>query len=545
MIWTTPGFLWGLLVPLAWAVLVATGFRWKRRVGAAIGDPAVIGRLSDPRSGRFQRVKALLTVAAGTLLVLALAGPRWGQSFQEVQRRGIDVIIAVDVSASMLAEDIKPNRLTQAKRELRLVIDGLEGDRVGLVAFAGAAFLQCPLTLDYGAARTLLDLIAPDLIPKPGTSLAEAIQKACDAFPAGTRKHKALVLLTDGEDHSGALEAAVSRAAEEGVRIFAIGFGSAQGEPIPLRDESGNVTGYKKDASGQTVVSKLDEASLRDMAAKTHGLYFPSTQGEVEVSKILDNIKNMEKKSLDSRVYGQTENHFRWPLGFALLLLLVEFLFPEVTGHFGRLFRGWRGILFVLPLVGGIPSPARAMGRWPTAAELGREVQKSPQDPEAQMKWGLGLYREGGYASAGEAFQKAQTGYVDVPHKSAAAYNAGNAYYRQGQWDKAIEKYKEALREVPSDPDAKHNLEMAQAAKKAAAAAQPKPGEGKEPQPAGAGASGDPRENSSAPGAELKPGDMSKEDADRLLQVIEQQEKEARKNSPKGNPKEPTGGIDW
>jgi Ca-activated chloride channel family protein len=209
-------------------------------------------------------------------------------------------MIAVDVSASMLAEDVRPNRLTQAKRELGLVIDGLEGDLVGVVAFAGTAFLQCPLTLDYGAARTLLDLIGPDLIPTPGTSLADAMDTALGAFPAGSKKHRALVLLTDGEDHSGKLRDAEKRAVEEGVRVFPIGFGSAQGEAIPLRDASGALVGYKKDSAGQTVMSKRDDSALRSLAEKTGGTYFPATQGEVEVQRLLEAIGGMEKRSLES-----------------------------------------------------------------------------------------------------------------------------------------------------------------------------------------------------------------------------------------------------
>ena len=193
MSWTTPEALFLLSAPLSALVLSVAFFRWTARVTRRLGDPAVIARLYDPGTGRMQRVKTLMAWLGFVFLVLATAGPRWGQEFQEVQRRGVDVVIAIDVSASMLAEDIAPNRLTQAKRELGLLINGLEGDRVGVVAFAGAAFLQCPLTLDYGAARSLLDLVGPDLIPKPGTSLADAVLTAGESFPAGSKTHRVLV----------------------------------------------------------------------------------------------------------------------------------------------------------------------------------------------------------------------------------------------------------------------------------------------------------------------------------------------------------------
>ena len=540
--WTAPALLALLVVPAAVGLLTVAAFRWKRRTTARLGDPAVVARLVDPRTGRYQRGKALLRFLAGIFLALSLAGPRWGSLFQEIHRRGIDVVIAVDVSASMLAEDVKPNRLTQAKRELTLLIDGLEGDRVGLVAFAGAAFLQCPLTLDYGAARTLLDLIGPDLIPRPGTDLAAALRQALDAFPRGLHQYKAIVLLTDGEDHSGALDAAVSRAAEEGVRIFPVGFGSPQGEIIPLRDESGNLSGYKKDKNGQTVLSKMDEKALRDMAEKTGGTYFPASRGEIEVPRLLTAFRQMEKRSLESRVYGQLENRYRWPLWLAIGLLLLEFLVPE-SGGWGR--RLWKGLRSSVPLAAALvfltPS-ARAMGRAPTAGELSRAVEKNPEDPRAQFQWGQGLYREGSYAAAAEAFEKVSSRTSAPELRSAALYNAGNAYFRQGKTDEAIKKYKEALRLFPSDPDAKHNLEFARKLKKAGGKPRPQPGspeDDKKPRD-GSGSSGEPPINESK-GA----GTMTQEDAERLLQAVEDQEKRAQRRARRGQPSEPPQGPDW
>ncbi|MBP9698901.1 MAG: VWA domain-containing protein [Elusimicrobia bacterium] len=529
MTWTYPMALGFLAVPVILLILTAAWFRWKKRLLAESGDPAVMNRLFDNKTPRQQAVKAIFLFLGLSLLVVALAGPRWGQQFQEVHRRGVDVIIAMDVSASMLAEDIKPNRLTQAKRELGLLIGSLEGDRVGLVAFAGTAFLQCPLTLDYGAARSILDLLGPDLVPKPGTNLADAINASLDAFPKGGGKHRALVLLTDGEDHSGRLDAAVDRAAQEGVRVFAIGFGNPAGEIIPIRDENGNVTGYKKDKDGQTVLSKLDEKVLQSIAAKTRGAYFPSSQGEVEVSKILEEIGRMEKKDLDSRVYGQGENHFRWPLGLAILLLLFEFLWPEVRGHWRRLLRGARVGRFLVGvglMIAFTPGRAQALGRYPRSSELAPLVQKSPGNPEAQFNLAHALYIEQSYAAAAEAYEKTAAAVTYPPFKSAALYNAGNAYYRQGKLEEAIKKYKEALRITPSDPDAKHNLEMAMKLDKMQKDQHKQPGQ--------------PKDDKKQP----KPGEMSKEDAQRLLEAMAQEEKNAQEKAGKKK-QEPPAGEDW
>lgn len=534
MSWTYPFALFLFGVPLLLLLLTVAWFRWKTRLLAEAGDPAVVGRLIDPHTRRQQWVKTLFLLLGLSLVVLSIAGPRWGQQFQEVHRRGVDVMIAMDVSASMWAEDVKPNRLAQAKRELGVLINTLEGDRVGLVAFAGTAFLQCPLTLDYGAARSLLELLNPDLIPRPGTNLAAAINASLDAFPKSSAHNRVLVLLTDGEDHSGQLDAALDRAVGEGLRIFTIGFGNTTGEIIPLRDESGQVTGYKKDKNGQTVLSKMDEGALKKLAAKTGGAYFPASQGEVEVSKIVEEIGRMDKKDLESRVYGQGENHYRLPLALAILLLLLEFLWPEVQRHWTRVFHQIRlgkwGVL--LGTIGWwlLPQPSHALGRYPRSSEIAPLVQKDPKNPEPQFQLGQTLYLEQSYAASAEAFEKAATMLDHPVWKSAAIYDAGNAHYRQGRVEDAIEKYKQALRLTPSDIDAKHNLELAKKL-----AQQQK--EQKKNQ-------GDPKDKKDDKKPQPKPGEMSKEDAQRLLEAVAQQEKSAKQKADKKKP-EPTNGEDW
>jgi Ca-activated chloride channel family protein len=550
MIYSRPWAFALLVFPAALAALWAAGFRWKERVYQTAGDPAVLKRLADPLAGRHQRVKALLQVLAAALFALALAGPRWGQSFQEVRRRGVDVIVAVDVSACMLAEDVPPNRLTQAKRELGLLINGLEGDRAGLVAFAGKAFLQCPLTLDYGAVRTLLDLVGPELIPAPGTSVGAAIEAACDAFERNEREHKALVILTDGEDHSGRLPGAVKRAQAEGVRIFAIGFGSPQGEIIPVRDDQGNLVEYKKDKQGQTVVSKLNEQDLLRMASATGGRYYRASQGEVEVERILADIRGMDKKNLDSRVYGQFEDRYRWPLAALLFLLLLEFLWPEVRGHWRRVLGDIRrgSILVLLALVLFPPAPAHAAGRTPEAERHRRLAEKDPLDPRIQYNLGASLYREGDYKSALEAFDRAHNGAPDDSLKARSAYNAGNALFRQGRFGEAAEKYKQALRLNPQDQDAKHNLELARrmlAERREEDKKDAKSSEEKgDPKPGGEAQPGDKPGDDKARAAPPKDG-MTREDAERLLQAVENQEKEARRKIKKDQPKSPAAGEDW
>jgi Ca-activated chloride channel homolog len=555
-----PEALWLLiLVPTA-AAFFAHGFRRKRKTVEMLGEPRVLAKIVDPAAARRQRVKAVFLGLAVLFLALAAAGPRWGRTFQEIRRRGVDVIIAVDLSESMRAEDAKPNRLAAAKRELGLLINGLDGDRVGVVAFAGTAFLQCPLTLDYGAAQLLLDVLETDAVAAPGTSLAAAIHAACDAFPGPGKEHKALVLLTDGEDHSRELPAAVERAEEEGVRIFAIGFGSPDGEIIPVRDGQGNLVEYKKDKSGKTVVTRLGEAALRDAALQTNGQYYRATQGEVEVERVLADIQRMEKKSLESRQYDRYHDRFRWPLAAAFLFLLLEFLWPETVGHWSRLAQGlgsraptrFRGLRRagkgVLPgawvWLALLAMPGRLAANDPAASE-----SSVPQEPAAAYNAGYRLYRKGDFQAAAESFRAVPALSSDVKIQARSFYNEGNALFRLGRWEESVEKYKHALRLNPKDMDAKHNLELAQKMRAAQPAAQDngqdpsKDSPDKQAKGSDRAQNQEPKKDSSAK-SRGRPA-MSKEDAERLLQAMDTQEKEARKRKKAAAARRSATEQDW
>ena len=245
-----------------------------------------------------------------SFLILALARPQWGAKMQTIKRKGLDILIALDTSKSMLAEDIKPNRLERAKHEICGLIDKLEGDRVGLICFAGTSFVQCPLTLDYAAAKIFLKVIDTQIIPKGGTAIGEAIQQARKAFVQGERKYKVLILLTDGEDNSSQPLDAAKEAAQEGIRIYTIGLGSEVGEPIPLKDQSGAHLGYQKDQEGNVIMTKLDQATLEKIALLTEGKYYHALNTEMELGKVYQDIATMEKKDLQSKKYIQYEDRF-------------------------------------------------------------------------------------------------------------------------------------------------------------------------------------------------------------------------------------------
>jgi len=260
--------------------------------------------------------------------MLSLTQPRWGYHWEDLHQRGVDVIVALDVSSSMLAEDIKPNRLERAKRKISDLLDMMEGDRIGLVAFAGTSFVQCPLTLDYGAARIFLSAIDTQLIPVQGTAIGNAIKTSVKAFRTQEKKSKALILITDGEDQTGKALAAAKSAGEQGVKIYTIGIGGEIGAPLP--DLSGN-GGFRKNQQGEVILSKLDETTLQKIALETGGSYVRSVTGDIDLKTIYqDQIKkHIEKKELKSERRKIWQERFQWFIFIALIFLFTETYLSE------------------------------------------------------------------------------------------------------------------------------------------------------------------------------------------------------------------------
>ena len=313
-----------LLIVFYWFV-----FRMKRKAKERFGNLALIEKLSLSFSPKKQRWKVALMLLGIFFLLFSLARPQLGTKLTLMKREGVDIVIAMDVSFSMMAEDIKPNRLEKAKQEVNGLISRMRGDRVGLVAFAGVPFVQCPLTLDYSAAKMFLDIIDVNLIPQPGTVIGDAIRTSIEAFNQKERKYKVLILLTDGEDHDSDPQGAAEEASKEGIRIYTIGIGSVVGEPIPLRDSQGRVTGFKKDKEEGVVVSKLDEVTLQKIALTSGGKYYHATSGEMELDKIYDEISKMEKKELEGKLLTQYEDRYQYFLLVSVILLSIEFLLSE------------------------------------------------------------------------------------------------------------------------------------------------------------------------------------------------------------------------
>ncbi|MBN1794297.1 MAG: VWA domain-containing protein [Candidatus Omnitrophica bacterium] len=324
MKWGAIHFLNLLALVPALVIFYVYVFQVKKRLRLRFADSAGAERLFPRPLRTRQKVRSGLIVCACAFLVVAIARPQFGATLGIEKRRGIDIIVAIDVSDSMLTEDVKPTRLAAAKREVSGLIKKLKGDRIGIVLFAGESFVQCPLTLDYEACSMFVQQIDAGYIPVGGTSVAKAVQAARDAFIKKERKHKVFILMTDGESHTGDAINEAEEAKREGIKIYTIGIGTPSGEPIPIRDEAGNVIGHKKDADGTPVVSKLDEYTLQKIALTTNGKYYRSTAGQLELDSIYDDISSMEKKELSDRVYTRYEERFKIPLILSWLLLAIE-----------------------------------------------------------------------------------------------------------------------------------------------------------------------------------------------------------------------------
>lgn len=320
VLWLIPIFLLGF-----WLAA-----RARQKSLERFAEPQLILKLSENVSRRRQKLKMLLLLLALLFLGLAIARPQIGTHAVPVKTEGIDLVFALDTSLSMLAEDIKPNRLIRAKHEISALMDKLRGDRVGLVIFAGISFIQCPLTFDYSAAKLFLEAVDVNSISVPGTAIEQAIHTALKAFEnTAEGSSKVVVLLTDGESHEGDPLKAAEDAEKQGVKIYTIGIGSEKGELIPLRDEQGNLTGYKKDHSGNVVMTKLDQLTLEKIAVLTDGKFYHVSSGGIELEKIYDEISRMEKTERETRLVTHYEEQYQYFLGVALGLLVLDVLLAD------------------------------------------------------------------------------------------------------------------------------------------------------------------------------------------------------------------------
>lgn len=461
-------WLWGLvLVPILLGYLVWT-MRQRSRIASRFAEPGLWKKLAGEVGAKYARWKPVLYILAVVLMIVALAGPQWGARAVMLQRRGLDIVVALDVSRSMLAEDVKPNRLQRAKREISAVLDRLKGDRIGIVVFSGDAFVQCPLTLDASAARMLLDATGINSGGRPGTAVSEAIEEATRMYEEGEKQFKVMILVTDGEGTEGDALAAAQDAAALGVRIYTVGVGTPQGEPIPDFDERGNQIGFKKDEGGQIVLSKLDEVTLQKVALATNGRYFRAGPSQMELDALFDELSTLEKKEMEGRLFTEFEQRFHYFLLPAFLLLALEMVIPSRS----RTTKAASALLVLFVLF----SPSAHADQFAKRNNTGNKLLEDgkvdsaiteyqaarverPSEPGVVYNLGSAYHQKGVFDTAATQLQSTLA-HVDDALKPSAYYNLGNTLYRMQEYEAAIQSYKQALIANPNDIDAKHNLEL-------------------------------------------------------------------------------------
>lgn len=476
-----PNFLWlWLLVPLvAW--LMWRSAKRRHQLMQQFVHHRLLANLTAGASPRLRLAHTVLLLVALVLLVLALARPQWGYQWEEVKVKGRDVIVALDTSRSMLAEDIKPNRLERAKLAALDLAQRARSDRIGLVAFAGVAFLQCPMTLDEDAFRQSVNSLDVNIMPEGGTAIADAIYTAKKAFTNSADSHKVLVLFTDGEDHEEGVREAAKAATEAGIKIFTIGIGTPDGEPLRLRDAQGRLTSLT-DANGKPVISRLNEKLLSQIASDTGGFYLRLAGANTVDTLYEKGLAPLPKGDFSSKLIKQYYERYHWPLALVLVALLAEILLPmraaaKTNGAAKASAATTAALLLLLAIPARADTAAEAKyhyekGRYRAAAEQYQKLlTKKPNDPRLQYNFGAANFQMGKYEEAARAFNAATAAPEDLKLQQSAYYNAGNALYRAGEtaaqpqekkesWFASTNSYAMALRMNPEDKDAKFNLDF-------------------------------------------------------------------------------------
>ncbi len=486
MTFGAPQWLWGLLlVPLLIALFVRAEQRGLKRLQEFVSArllPQLAGTVNRPR----RIIRFALQLLGLALAIISLAQPRWGYTFEDVKRKGLDLLIAVDTSRSMLSNDVQPNRLDRVKLAIQDLINQLQGDRVGLIAFAGRAFLEAPLTIDYDAVVESVNDLDTKTIPEGGTNISSAITLATQSFGKSAMGNRALVIFTDGEDLSGDAVEAAKEAADAGVRIFTVGVGTPQGSLIPVTGDDGE-TSFVKDPSGQVVKSKLDERRLREIAQATGGFYVHLENGPRTMRQIQnEGLGKMQAAEMDVRLSRRPIERYEWPLGAALVALVLSILIPEqkrvrqqayVTAP-ARATATATAALFVILLSSSASGTSPGLdayrsGKFEDAYGQFQEALKSHPQSRAEDKLefdsGAAAYKLKDYSKALESFSQALLS-RDIGLQSKGHYNLGNTLYQRGEaqksddkklsdWTNALDHYEQTLKLDPQDKDAKDNYD--------------------------------------------------------------------------------------
>lgn len=320
-----------LYVLIAIPVMVAAFLMlliWRKQKQKQFASSPLLQRLSPTKSAFKSTLKVILWSLAIACLAIALVNPKFGTKLETVKREGVDIVFAVDVSKSMLAEDIAPNRIEKSKQLVTQIVNNLASDRVGIIAYAGQAYPQLPITTDYAAAKMFLQNMNTNMLSSQGTAIADAIEMATTYFNDAEQTNRILCIISDGEDHSDNAVEAAELAAKEGIKIFTVGVGKTEGGPIPLK-RNGIIESYKKDQNGETVITKLNESVLQEIASVTNGFYLNGANTQKVVDEVKETLLNMDKKEFETKQFTEYSHQFQWFLGLGLFFLCLDILVLE------------------------------------------------------------------------------------------------------------------------------------------------------------------------------------------------------------------------
>ncbi|MBN2370291.1 MAG: VWA domain-containing protein [Vicinamibacteria bacterium] len=486
MVFLSPAWLWALLALPIMAAIEAWLVSRDRERTARIVSRALWTRivLITGRRRRFVRLGLLLCGTAG--VVLALARPQWGIVREKIEREGVDIVLVLDTSGSMATEDVAPNRFFMARQASLSLVSRLAGDRFALVAFEGDAYPLVPLTLDADAVGLFLDTLEPGAVPAPGTSLGIGLSRGLAAFVDKERRHKVMVLVSDGEDLEGEIDAAVRDAKKAGVVVHAVGVGTTRGQPVPDFDREGRRTGFKRHPDGSVVISRLNMASLEAIARGTGGSVFRVTHNDTDLLDLTATIDGMARKTLAREYSYRKKERFQWPLALGLCAIVLALLVPPPRRERHRALRaaaGATGLALALLGAGAAPAedgasvgdelllrPTRVTRRGQREYEKGdhskalssfEEARRlRPKDDRAAFNLADALYKNGKYDEAAAIYESLAG---DARSKLAfpSRFNLGNALYQKQDYSGAVRAYRDALRLTPEDMDARRNMEMA------------------------------------------------------------------------------------
>ena len=481
------GYLYTLaVIPLLLLLFVGVLY-WRKRKLQKIGDEKLVAsQIQGYISGR-NTFRFILMAVALSAIIIGWANLRAGDKSEKAERKGVDVIVALDVSKSMLAKDIQPDRLTRAKQLIMRMTDKMHNDRVALIIFAGRSYLQVPLTVDYTSVKMLLQNVSPDMVPAQGTVIGDAIGMAMQTFTQNEQKYKSLIIITDGEDHDDKAIDKTREAADAGVVVHTVGIGSPQGATLYDPDTKS----VKLDENGNPVISKLNEDELRSIASAGHGTYNLLQNTDEVADKLINSLEGMEQKSLGSVVYTDFTSYFQYFLFAGFLALIIEWLLPgrkkirkeephvsvgkvlitkstdtAVKSHAAAI------VLFMFLALGVHAQTNKYIlqgnklyeqQKYKEAADdYAKAIAKDPNNTSGLFNLGNSLYQQKKYDDSRKVMTETAKLSKDKPSAAAANYNIGNTYMSQQKWEDAVSSYKQTLRNNPQDVDAKYNLSYAE-----------------------------------------------------------------------------------